>query len=117
MIPFGDCSLSVVGTYVLKASDSNSGVTPDGPRRGQSGPRRQAGLHDVSPNRHGVEDRQLGLITVQEQDAFGNPVNGAATVNLASTSSGAILAQFGGHHSYHVCVHPGRVFNRVLLLR
>src|SRR6202012_703649 len=38
----------------------------------------------------------LGLITVQEQDPFGNPVNGAATVNLASTSSKAIFALNSG---------------------
>ena len=120
VIPFGDCSLSVAGTYVLKASDSNSGVTSATSSSFVVSPAPAAKLVFTTSAQTGVAsaNANLGVITVQEEDPFGNPVNGAATVNLASTSSGAIFAlNFGGNQSYHVCVHPGRVVNRVLLLR
>ena len=124
VVPFGDCSLSVAGTYVLKASDSN-GLTPATSSSFVVSPAPAAKLVFTTSAQTGVASASanLGLpgpdlTTVQEEDPFGNPVNGAATVNLASTSSGAIFAlNCGRHHSHHVCVHPGRVLDCVLLLR
>ena len=98
VIPFGDCSLSVAGTYVLKASDSNSGVTSATSSSFVVSPAPAAKLVFTTSAQTGVAsaNANLGVITVQEQDPFGNPVNGAATVNLASTSSGSICSNSGG---------------------
>ena len=102
VVPFGDCSLSVAGTYVLKASDSN-GLTPATSSSFVVSPAPAAKLVFTTSALTGAASASanLGLpgsdlITVQEEDPFGNPVNGAATVNLASTSGGAIFALNSG---------------------
>ncbi len=100
IVQFSDCSLNVVGTYVVKAVDSNSSVTPtttvaNPPATIVVTGAPAAQLAFVPPAVPGTASNtaNVGLITVQLQDAFNNPINAttAVTVNLTSSSTGTYI--------------------------
>ena len=98
IVSFSDCSFSAQGTYSLTATDSNHSVLQ---ATGASYSITQAPpakvVFTTSPvTGTASANATLGLITIQEQDAFGNPDPGALTVNLTSSSGTGIFALTSG---------------------
>ena len=99
VVPFGDCSLSAAGTYQLAAFDSNLGTTAfPAPSTFVVSPAPPAKLVFLTSAVTGTasSSASLGPITVQEQDAFGNPTTSPVTVTLTSSSGGAAFATGSG---------------------
>ncbi len=88
IIPFGLCSLNVAGTYVLKAVDSNSGVASANSTSFlvTAAPPAKLVFTTSAVSGTAANTAGLGPITLQSQDAFGNPTTTGATVSLTSTS-------------------------------
>ena len=91
IVSFSGCSFSQPGTYSLTATDSNTSLTP---ATGASyvittaPPAKLAFTSSaVTQTASLTSGTTTNKITIQEQDAFGNPDPGALTVNLSSTSS------------------------------
>ena len=97
VVQFSDCSLNAVGSYVIYAVDSNSGVTaaPNISLSVAAAP--PAKLVFTSAAFTGTtsgtasNSATLGQITVTEEDAFGDPTTVAETVNLSSSSTGTYI--------------------------
>ena len=116
IVQFSDCSLNAAGTYTIKAVDSNSsvGATPttslDGDRRSGG----QAGLHDGGRRAAPASNTaNLGPITVQEQDAFGNPTFAPETVNLSSSSAKGVFSLTAGGAPVTSVTIPGGAVSSV----
>ena len=103
VVPFGDCSLSSQGSYTLEAFDPN--LTTNGvptafvaPSSVSVSPAPPAELvFSTSAIGNGTASTSAtNAITVQEQDAFGNPTTTPVAVSLTSTSGGASFATTSG---------------------
>ncbi len=76
VVPFGDCSLNALGTYQLNAVDSNPGVASalePGTFSISTAPAAKLAFTSAAVSGTASSSPALGPITVQEQDAFGNP--------------------------------------------
>ena len=118
---FGNCSIngttSQIGTYTLKAVDSD-GLSSSTTISYTISTAPPAKLVFIAPDTTTGTASSSALIpiTVQEQDAFGNPVTGALTVNLSSTSATASSPRPRGSGD-HLGIHWRRVELGDLLLR
>ncbi len=94
VIAFGDCSLPSVGTYTLKATDSNSGsvtaatMPPASAFSITTAPPARLVLTSTNATGTASSTANIGSITVSEEDAYGNLTVAASplTVNLSSSS-------------------------------
>ena len=113
IVQFSDCSMSTAGSYQIKAVDSNPSVSPTSAATYSVTPATAAKIAFISTAVSGTASNSatLGPITVQEQDAFGNPVPTTApvTVTLSSNSSGTnkFAATSGGPAITSVTIPAG----------
>jgi hypothetical protein len=98
VVPFGDCSLNAVGTYTLNASNSNQSVAAASSTSFSVGAAPAAQLVFTSASISGTATNAatLGPITVQEQDAFGNPTTAGVNFSVSSSSSGGVFSASSG---------------------
>ena len=99
IVQFSDCSLNVAGTYTIKAVDSNAGVgaTPTTSLTVTGAPVAKLVFTTPPPPAAAASTTaNLGPITVQEQDAFGNPTFAPETVNLSSSSAKGVFSLTAG---------------------
>ncbi len=124
IVSFSGCSFSQAGTYSLTAADSNATlihatgasyvITTAPPAKvvfTSSAMTQTASLSSGAT---------ANMMTIQEQDAFGNPDPGALTVNLTSSFFEWLLHALAGGHcrlGRDLGVHPGWTIVGVLLLR
>ena len=92
LVQFSDCTMNVAGSYTIRAVDSNPSVQATPTISFPVTPASAARIAFVSNSLSGPASSSatLGPITVQEQDAFGNPIPTptALQVNLTSNSTG-----------------------------
>ncbi|MGO8859374.1 MAG: hypothetical protein ACLQRH_01185, partial [Acidimicrobiales bacterium] len=98
VVTFSNCALTEVGTgYSITASEvAPNGVanlTPSttGTFNVVAAPPAQFVFTSVPVSGVAAASATLGPITVQEQDAYGNPTTAAETVNLTSSSTGTAI--------------------------
>ena len=98
VITFGGCSFSATGSYTLTATDSNTHVTAatGATYSITAAPAAQIAFTTSPLSGVASSTANLGQITIQEQDAFGNPDPGALTVNLLSSSGSGVFALTAG---------------------
>jgi type II secretory pathway pseudopilin PulG len=91
------CYVGQAGTgYTLTASSVGYPSVSSNPFAITAGSPSQLAFSSAAVSGSASSSATLGPITVQEQDAFGNPTTTAETVNLASSSSGARFAATSG---------------------
>ena len=102
IVQFSDCSMNVAGTYQIHASDGT--LTPTSTIPVVVSPAAPAKIGFITSPVSGTPSSSatLGPITIQQQDALGNPVatTAAVTVNLSSTSTGGIFAATSGNSTH-----------------
>ena len=97
LFSFSGCSFSAVGTYTITATDSNHTVTTaTATYTITSAPPAKLAITTTAVTGTASNSPTLGPITIQEQDAFGNPDPGALTVSLSSSSSTGIFSLTSG---------------------
>ena len=98
IVSFSGCSFSAQGTYSVTATDKS--LTPPNPGISYSisaAPPARLVFTTTALQQTASTNAGTTKVTVQEQDAFGNPDPGALTVNLGSTStSGFFTLTQGG---------------------
>ena len=97
VVTFAGCSVNMVGTYTLTASET--GLTSGTSSSFYVAPAPPYAFSIISNPLSAIASStaNMGPITVQEQDMFGNPTTTAETVNLSSTSgTGVFSATPGG---------------------
>ncbi len=94
VVSFANCSLSTAGTYTLKASDSTSGITPAFSSAFTVGtsPTARIVLSSGTTSGTASQTANIGPITVQTQDQFGNATTAGATVALTSSSGSGVFS-------------------------
>jgi hypothetical protein len=91
------CYVDLVGTgYTLTASSTGYPSVTTNPFAITVGSPSQLAFSTGAVSGTASSSATLGPITVQEQDAFGNPTTAAQTVSLVSTSAGAKFAATSG---------------------
>ena len=97
VVTFAGCSVNAVGTYTLAASEA--GLASGTSSSFYVAPAPPAAFNIISNPLSAIasSSANMGPITVQEQDMFGNPTTAAETVNLSSSSgTGVFSATPGG---------------------
>ena len=91
VVTFAGCSANEVGTYTLSASET--GLTTATSATFNVGPAAPVAFVITSSPTAAMASAtaNMGPITVQEQDAFGNPTTVAETVNLSSNTTGSAV--------------------------
>ena len=107
IVQFSDCSMNVAGAYTIQATNSSLQPTEIDPVSiTAAAPAKIAFITAPVSGTPGTT-ATLGPLTVQQQDAFGNPVatTSAVTVNVSSSSTGGIFATTsGGAHVTSVTI-------------
>ena len=101
IVQFSDCSMSTAGTYQIQAVDANSAVHPtpiSATFTVTAATPAKIAFTSTPVSGTASNSATLGPITVQQQDAFGDPVPTTTpiTVNLSSSSAGAGFASTSG---------------------
>ena len=98
IVQFSDCSMSAAGTYSIRAVDGS--LTPTTPASFTISPATATKIGFTSTAVSGTASNSatLGPITVQQQDAFGDPVPTTVpiTVTLSSSSAGGAFSSTSG---------------------
>ncbi len=101
VVTFSNCSLNTAGSYSIQAVDASPGVTatPAIPVSVNAAPPAKLAFTSNPSTANASQSANLGPVTVQEQDAFGNPITTgvAVTVNLTSSSTGSYV--FGAQNA------------------
>ena len=107
VVPFGDCSVNVSSSttpYQLEAFDSNIGngatafLAPSTFFVSAAPPAKLVFTTNAfTTSTYTTATATIGPITVQEQDAFGNPTTSPITVNLSSTGGGGFATDQRWH--------------------
>ncbi len=115
IVQFSDCSLSTAGTYVIKAVDSSSGVaaTPTASVTVTGAPVAKLVFTTAPASGAASKTANVGPITVQEQDAFGNPTFAPETVNLSSSSTTGVFSLTAGGAPVTSVTIPGGTVSSV----
>ena len=105
----------MAGTYTVRGGrlELERGSDPDGDGTDIGRLGGQAGLHFDARHRHGFETANAGPITVQEQDAFGNPTFSPVTVNLTSSSAAGVFSLTSGGAPVTSVTIPGGAVSSV----
>jgi hypothetical protein len=98
VVTFSNCSIDVAGTgYTMTATDSLLTQTGDTPSTTSvtfnvtAAPSAQFAFTSNAVSGPASSGANLGPITVQEQDAFGNPTTAAEAVSLSSNTTGTAV--------------------------
>ena len=115
IVQFSDCSLNAAGTYTIKAVDSNSsvGATPTTSLTVTGAPVAKLVFTTAAVSGTASNTANLGPITVQEQDAFGNPTFAPETVNLSSSSAKGVFSLTAGGAPVTSVTIPGGAVSSV----
>ena len=115
IVQFSNCNLSAAGTYTVRAVDSNSSVAATPTVTVQILGASVAKLAFISAPVTGTASTtaNAGPITVQEQDAFGNPTFSAVTVNLTSSSAAGVFSLASGGAPVTSVTIPGGAVSSV----
>ena len=115
IVQFSDCSLNAAGTYTIKAVDSTSsvGATPTTSLTVTGAPVAKLVFTTAAVSGTASNTANLGPITVQEQDAFGNPTFAPETVNLSSSSAKGVFSLTAGGAPVTSVTIPGGAVSSV----
>ncbi len=91
VVTFAGCSVNAVGTYTLSASQSGLASATSSPFFVFPAPPFAFAITSNPLSAMASSSANMGPITVQEQDPFGNPTTVAETVNLSSNSTGTTV--------------------------
>ena len=98
VVTFSNCSIDVAGTgYTMTATDSlltgagDTSSTTSSTFNVTAAPSAQFAITSNAVSGSASSGANLGPITVQEQDAYGNPTTAAETVNLSSNTTGTAV--------------------------
>ena len=112
IVQFSDCSMSTAGSYEIQAVDSNPSVLATSGASFNVTAATAAKIAFTTNSLTGTASASanLGPITVQQEDAFGDPVPPTApvTINLSSSSTGTneFAASSGGAAITSVTITP-----------
>ncbi len=115
IVQFSDCSLNAAGTYTIKAVDSSTsvGATPTSSLTVTGAPVAKLVFTTAAVSGTASNTANLGPITVQEQDAFGNPTFAPETVNLSSSSAMGVFSLTAGGAPVTSVTIPGGAVSSV----
>ena len=115
IVQFSDCSLNAAGTYTIKAVDSSTsvGATPTSSLTVTGAPVAKLVFTTAAVSGTASNIANLGPITVQEQDAFGNPTFAPETVNLSSSSAMGVFSLTAGGAPVTSVTIPGGAVSSV----
>ncbi len=91
VVTFAGCSVNLVGTYTLSASETGLTSGTSSSFNVRAAPPSQYVFTSNPASAIASSSANMGPITVQEQDPFGNPTTVAETINLSSNSTGTTV--------------------------
>ncbi len=96
VVTFAGCSVNMVGTYTLSAAETGLASGTSSSFYVAPAPPYAFNITTNPLSAIASSTANMGPITVQEQDMFGNPTTVAETVNLSSTSSTGVFSATPG---------------------